>query len=192
MLRRSGAGSRCSLCASRGSGRQGRACRLPARSPLHLKCCDLASAFSARGKGNPAAALGTAGCRDQVVSEGQLGHDCRLDALLALHGRSPRVSECCCGVCCMLPRELAPLGPPTQEGTFPINLRGSYPVELKVLESPRKKKSTTSLMFQALEVLSSGRCASVARFSLGKLKKAKAITVLFFRLQFCCKLFLFP
>lgn len=41
-----------------------------------------------RGKGNLVAALGTAGSGDQVVPEGWLGHDCHLDAVLPLHGRS--------------------------------------------------------------------------------------------------------
>lgn len=78
--------------------------------------------MSGRGKGNLGEVLGAAGSEDQVVPEGQLGHDCHLDAVLSVHGRSPRFLTLIAELGCVLPREPPPLVPQTHSGTFSMIL----------------------------------------------------------------------
>lgn len=52
--------------------------------------------MSDQGKGTLGEALGAAASQDQVVAEGELGHDCHLDAVLHVHGRSGRSLYFCC------------------------------------------------------------------------------------------------
>lgn len=69
------------------------ACRMPAPSHLPWNAVTWQRAESLRwmsdhAKGNPGEALGAAGSQGRVVTEGESGHDCHLDALLSLYGRS--------------------------------------------------------------------------------------------------------
>lgn len=128
--------------------------------PLHLNRCDLAertvslNQMSDRGKGNLGDALGAASSQDQVVTEGELGHDRHLDAVLALHGRSPRLLCLYCGVLLC-----------TFWGTYTFSASDSFRrishyslgklTFTNLRHWCRPKRKGTSLTFQALGILKS-------------------------------------
>lgn len=118
------AGSRCRLCflGQRPPGTCAHGMLAQSHFPCNAVTWQRAVSLhrmSYQGKGNLGDAFGAAGSQDQVVTKGALGHDCHLDAVLSLHGRSPSFLTL---FCCVPPRELSPFVPLPHAGTFPIIL----------------------------------------------------------------------